>query len=310
MTTSTALQKFSSKSLASKNGLDLYFQQIANLPVLSREEEKALALRWYNERDREAGQKLVVSNLKFVVKVAREYTKYGFTLSELIQEGNMGLLHAVDKFDPRKDHRLITYAVWWIRAYIQSFILRSWSVVRTGTTRVQRKLFSSLQKARRQLARMSPDEPVTNKQLAEHLNVDEDELNEAMLRMKTKDLSLDQPVGKDSQRSVGESMADDKLGAEERLIQEDLNEKVRERLAEIYDDLKPRERFLLEHRLLAENPMTLEAAGKEFGVTRERVRQLEVRLKEKLKQELSETVDMPLALMAKKSNTENLSKSA
>lgn len=270
------------KKIALRDGLDVYLKQISIAPILSREEEKKLADAWTERRDREAGQKLVVSNLRFVVKIAKEYTKYGFKLPELIQEGNMGLLHALDKFDSKKGYRLITYSVWWIRAYIQAYILRSWSIVRTGTTRVQRKIFSSLQKARQKIAAFS-SEPATRKQLAAELDVSKEDFDIAMDRIEARDMSMDQPLSSDEpDKSFGDTFADQVPGPEERLIAEDMRLRVRQKLDDIYDDLQPRERFLLDKRILADVPITLEQAGKEFGVTRERVRQLEERLKGKL----------------------------
>jgi RNA polymerase sigma-32 factor len=270
-------------ALALRNSLDLYLDQVRRIPVLSREEEKDLALRWFEKRDREAGQKLVISNLRFVVKIAREYVRYGLRLQDLIQEGNLGLLHAVDRFDPRKGFRLISYAVWWIRAYLQSFVLRSWSIVRMGTTRVQRRIVASLQKARQKIAALHADEPVKTRALAEALDVPYDELNETVHRMQRRDLSLDAPVSRESETSHGEMMADEAPNAEERLIHADLNAKVREKVGEVYEDLTPRERYLLDHRLMSDQPVTLEAAGQQFGVTRERVRQIEERLKLRLR---------------------------
>lgn len=264
---------------------DLYFQQLKNLPVLSPEEEKKLAFRWYNDRDPEAGQKLVLSNLRFVVKVAKEYSKYGIKMSDLIQEGNLGLMHAVDKFDPTKGNRLITYAVWWIRAYIQSFILRSMSIVRSGTTRAQRRVLNGLQKAQKRIATMQgANLPVTTKQLAKELEVTEQDVQETMALMGKRDISTDKPISqKDDSLTFGDTLRASTPSAEENVIREDVDARVQNILDDVYDDLTPRERYLLEHRLLAEDPMTLEAVGHEFGVTRERVRQLESRLKKKLK---------------------------
>jgi len=268
--------------VALRDGLDVYLKQVSTTPLLSREEERKLADLWTETRDREAGQKLVLSNLRFVIKIAKEYTKYGFKLPELIQEGNMGLLHALDKFDSKKGYRLITYSVWWIRAYIQAYILRSWSIVRTGTTRVQRKIFSSLQKARQKIALLSSETP-TRKQLAAALDVSQDDFDVAMNRIEARDMSLDQPLhGDDQDKSFGDTLVDQVPNAEDQLIKEDIKARVRQKLDDIYDDLQPRERFLLDKRILADVPMTLEDAGKEFGVTRERVRQLEERLKGKL----------------------------
>ncbi len=276
----------SSKGLAHQDATEHYLNQIASLPVLSKEEEKELALRWFYSKDRDAAQKLVVSNLRFVVKIAREYTKYGFKLSELIQEGNLGLMHAVDKYDPNKGYRLITYAVWWIRAYIQSSVLRSWSIVKTGTTRLNRKLFSSLQKTKRLLARYSPESPVSQDELAKAFDVDKDEFKQALQKINLRDISLDQPLYEDENSSFGEKLADESKGIEDRLIEADLSSKVSKSLDAIYETLKPRERYLLEHRLMSDSPQTLEEIGQEFGITRERVRQLEFNLKKKLQKSL------------------------
>ncbi|MFH1261885.1 MAG: RNA polymerase factor sigma-32 [Pseudomonadota bacterium] len=271
-------------ALTVRDGLDLYFRELHKVSVLSRAEERRLADRWYETRDREAGRVLVLSNLRFVAKIAQEYARYGLRLADLIQEGNLGLLHAVDRFDPRKGYRLITYAVWWIRAYIQAFILRSWSIVRTGTTRIQRRIFSGLQRARQKIAAMTgASEAPTNRQLADVLSVSEDDLKDTVSRMQQRDVSIDQPVTLDGDRVFGDTLADETPNAEARLIASDLQMKVREKMDEVYEDLSPRERYLVEHRLLAETPITLETVGRQFGVTRERVRQLESRLKGKLR---------------------------
>ncbi|MCB0327957.1 MAG: RNA polymerase factor sigma-32 [Bdellovibrionales bacterium] len=276
-------------ALVVRDSLDQYLSEMGKIPLLSVEEEKRLSKLWFEERDREAGQKLVMSNLRFVVKIAKEYSKYGFKMSDLIQEGNLGLMHAVDKYDPSKGYRLITYAVWWIRAYIQAFVLRSWSIVRSGTTRAQRRIFGGLQKARKKIASMNSGQAISNKDLAQELEVSEEDLEQTLMLMSKRDMSLQQPVGKDQQLLFGETLSDEKENQEDRMIREDLSEKVRQAVDEIYDELKPRERYLLDYRLLSDQPMTLEAVGHEFGVSRERVRQLEERLKGKLKKALEAT---------------------
>jgi RNA polymerase sigma-32 factor len=283
-------KKKPSNALIVRDSTDLYFQNLKNLPILSAEEEKKIAMKWFETRDREAGQKLVLSNLRFVVKIAKEYSKYGFKMQDLIQEGNMGLMHAVDKYDPRKGYRLITYAVWWIRAYIQSSILKSWSIVRTGTTRVQRRIFNGLRKATQKIASFNSSQPVSNKLLAAELDVTEDQLKETMGIMKRRDVSMDQPLSANQYENLtfGDTMSDPSASAEDKVIEQDMQEHVRSFLDDIYDELAPRERFMLEHRILAETPKTLEEIGDEFGITRERVRQLETRLKEKLRKAFEE----------------------
>lgn len=278
-------KKKPSTALVVRDSTDLYFKDLKKLPVLSREEEHKLAMHWFETRNREAGQQLVLSNLRFVVKIAKEYSRFGFKMQDLIQEGNMGLLHAVDKYDPRKGYRLITYAVWWIRAYIQSYILRSWSIVRTGTTRVQRRIFNGLKKATQKISAMNSSEPVSPKLLAKELDVTENQLKETMGLMKRRDVSMDAPLSSSQDGSItfGDTLSDTSESIEDRVIREDMQEKVRGFLDEMYEELAPRERYMLEHRILAENPKTLEEIGDHFGITRERVRQLENRLKEKLR---------------------------
>lgn len=281
----TKTKKKTSTALVAREASDLYFQGLRKLPILSVEEERKLAMKWFETRDREAGQQLVLSNLRFVVKIAKEYSRFGFKMQDLIQEGNMGLLHAVDKYDPRKGYRLITYAVWWIRAYIQSFILNSWSIVRTGTTRVQRRVFNGLKKATNRIAALDSSQPVSNKLLAKELDITENQLKETMGLMKRRDVSLEQPLAPNQYDNLtfGDTLSDTSESVEDKVIREDMQDKVRGFLNDMYDEITPRERFLLEHRILAETPKTLEEIGEEFGITRERVRQLEVRLKEKLR---------------------------
>jgi RNA polymerase sigma-32 factor len=279
--------KVANQNLVLRDGLDIYLREVNRVPLLSRQEERRLADQWFFHRDREAGRQLVVSNLRFVVKIAHEYTRYGFKLADLIQEGNLGLLHAVDRFDPRRGFRLITDAVWWIRAHMQAFVLRSWSIVRTGTTRIQRKIFSSLQKARQKITALSSDEQSNHRKLAAALDVSEDDLRETVARIQMRDISIDQPVNADGDLTMADSLADQAPNAELRLIEADTQEKVRKTLDVVYEDLTPRERYLLDHRLMSDTPATLEAVGSEFGVTRERVRQLENRLKGKLRTALA-----------------------
>lgn len=268
-----------------QDAVDLYFRQIGQIPLLTPEEEKELGFKWFDEDDSDAAQKLVLSNLRFVVKVAREYSKYGVKMSDLIQEGNMGLMHAVEKFDPNKGYRLITYAVWWIRAYIQAFVLRSLSIVRSGTTRAQRRVLNGLQKAQKRIATMQgANLPVTTKQLAAELEVSEKDVKETIALLGKRDVSTAKNLSNhDGQFTVEDTLEDTSQSIETQIIRQDVDEKVQVILQDLYDDFTPRERYMLEHRLLAQDPMTLEAVGKEFGVTRERVRQLEKRLKTKLK---------------------------
>ncbi len=176
--------------------LDLYIAEINRFPLLSAEEEFKIAVRLKKYNDMEAAEKLIVSNLRFVVKIAHEYRNYGFKLADLIQEGNIGLIHAVKKFDPYKGYRLISYAVWWIRAYIQNYLIRSWSIVKIGTTQAQRKLFFKLSQAKKELETLSKKNPEFA-EIAESLGVKGSEVAEMDLRLGSRDVSLHEFIGDD-----------------------------------------------------------------------------------------------------------------
>lgn len=263
------------------DGLRIYLEQIEHYPVLSREEESILARRYRDEGSETAGQKLVTSNLRFVIKVALRYRNYGVKLMDLIQEGNIGLMKAVHRFDPDKGYRLISYAIWWIKAYIQNFIIRSWSLVKIGTTQAQRKLFyriSDLPEFR------DADEHMENvANLANRISVTSDEVIDMAARLKAHDLSLDDLVGEHSRDSFADTLRDDRPSQEEVLgkLQEqmDLELWVREAMK----SLTQREKYILEKRVLSDDPVTLKELGKHFGITRERARQIERAALEKLK---------------------------
>lgn len=263
------------------DGLRIYLEQIEHYPVLSREEENVLARRYRDEEDAEAGQTLVTSNLRFVIKVALRYRNYGVKLMDLIQEGNIGLMKAVHRFDPDKGYRLISYAIWWIKAYIQNYIIRSWSLVKIGTTQAQRKLFyriSDLPEFR------DADEHMENvANLANRISVTSDEVIDMAARLKAHDLSLDDMVGERSRDSFTDTLRDDSPNQEDILgkLQEqmDLELWVRDALK----NLTQREKYILEKRVLSDDPVTLKELGKHFGITRERARQIERAALEKLK---------------------------
>jgi RNA polymerase sigma-32 factor len=260
--------------------IDHYLASVQQHPLLSADEERKLA-RLFREGDARAGHVLVTANLRFVVKVAHGYRSYGLRLADLIQEGNLGLMRAVQKFDPDLGIRLISYAVWWIRAYIQNYILRSWSLVKLGTTQAQRKLFFSLARARREVEHDAQAGDITN-QIARRLRVMPEDIVEMEQRLDARDLSLDAPVGDGTASHVdfvtSECPAqDDALGdAEER---RSLAAGVLLALARLDD----RERFIVEQRLMADHPATLKDLGAHFGFSRERARQLEIRAREKLR---------------------------
>ncbi|HET9554624.1 MAG TPA: RNA polymerase factor sigma-32 [Anaeromyxobacteraceae bacterium] len=286
---------------STSNSLEVYLSEINRFPLLTVEEEQRLARLFRDEKDGRAGHQLVTANLRFVVKVAYEYRSYGFRMADLVQEGNIGLMRAVQKFDPDKEIRLISYAVWWIRAYIQNYILRSWSLVKLGTTQAQRKLFFSLARTRRELDRASVEHGAASDgedagKIAKKLRVKPTEVQEMAQRMEGRDLSLDAPIGEDGASSHVDFVAgsgptqDDELGtAQEQQV-------VAARIAAALGRLDPRERYIIEQRVMRDAPMTLKDLGEHFGFSRERARQLEIRAKEKLKLELgplAEEIEWP-----------------
>jgi len=274
---------------SSAGSLTKYLSEINRYPLLSVDEEQRLARRHAEKGDLDAAHRLVTSNLRFVVKVAYEYRSYGLKMGDLIQEGNMGLMKAVQKFDPDKQIRLISYGVWWIRAYIQNYILRSWSLVKLGTTQAQRKLFFSLARTRRELERLGGADD--ERKIARKLHVKPSEVREMQQRMEGRDLSLDAPLGDDGGASHVDFLAADDAAPDEQLGRTETGNLVRTKVADALDRLESRERFIIEQRLMSENPMTLKELGDHFGFSRERARQLELRAKELLREELEDTLE-------------------
>jgi RNA polymerase sigma-32 factor len=279
----------SGTSLARSDPLRAYMAQVSRHPLLTREEEQELAILYARTGDRDAAWKLVTSNLRLVVKIAREYHRGVFQLLDLIQEGNVGLMQAVRKFDPLKGVKLSTYAAWWIRAYIIRFIMDNWRQVKLGTTQAQRKLFFNLGKERERLLARGI-EP-TPRLLARNLRVDEDDVNEMAARMSGDDLSLDQPIrGDDGESSVSrmDRLEDGSaVPADETVGDEQMRRLFREKLdafaATLTDE---REKAIFADRLLPRegtDPVTLSDLGVRFGLTRERARQIEAKLTSRLR---------------------------
>ena len=267
--------------------LSMYLSEINRYSLLKQEEEQALA-RSFIKGDLAAGHRLVTANLRFVVKVAYEYRSYGIKMSDLIQEGNIGLMKAVHKFDPDKGIRLISYAVWWIRAYIQNYILKSWSLVKLGTTQAQRKLFFSLARTRRELEKLGADTTVSNaEEIAKRLRVKASEVREMEQRMGGRDLSLDAPMGEDGGNSHVDFVQSGAVGQDDVFADKEESGLINTRVRTALNRLDPRERFIIEQRVMNERPMTLKELGEHFGFSRERARQLEIRAKDKLKSELA-----------------------
>jgi RNA polymerase sigma-32 factor len=265
-----------SASLESHESVDRYVSEINRYKLLTREEESELARRYVRSGDLQAAHKLVVSNLRFVVKIAHEYRGYGLKLLDLIQEGNIGLMMAVKKFDPDKGYRLISYAVWWIRAYIQNFVIRSWSLVKLGTTQAQRKLFFKLRSERdRADGEAAEGEIATAKNLAKRLKVAEGEINDMEMRLAAKDFSLDTELEPGARQSHLDLLAQDGTNQEENLASFEERRLVRGKVNETMESLNPKERFIVENRLMTDEPRTLQEIGQHFSISRERARQIE-----------------------------------
>jgi RNA polymerase sigma-32 factor len=278
-----------STSLVVGDPVSRYMAEIGRYPLLTREQEHALAVRFREGGDAKAAEALVTANLRFVVKVAAEYTKFGAKLIDLVQEGNVGLMHAVKEFNPYKGVRLITYAVWWIRGYIQEYLMRQYSMVRIGTTATQRKLFYQLQRERENLEREGLEKGIA--QISGRLGIPENEIQEMHARLTGRDVSLDAPIG---DGEGGATLMDYQGGADSSNLLDDLGTKEQvTQLLEGIEELKPtlneKEKFLLEARLLADEPMTLQEIGDKYGTTREAVRQMEARLIEKIKKSVQDS---------------------
>jgi RNA polymerase sigma-32 factor len=260
--------------------LKKYLMEIRKFPLLTRPEELTLAKRWWEEKDQSAAYRLVVSNLRLVVKIAFDYQRAYTNLLDLVQEGNLGLMQAVKKFDPYRDIKLSSYASWWIRAYILKFIIDNWSLVKIGTTQAQRKLFFRLRKEKNRLEAMGFDPGP--KLLAGHLEVSKEEVTEMEGRLEGGDLSLNAPLDADT-RETYLDILDGGEAIEDKVADKQFKKAVDESIKEFSRSLKGKEEFLLKHRLMTEEPLTLQAAGDELHISRERARQIEKRVLSKLK---------------------------
>ena len=254
--------------------LDIYVAEINRFSILTAAEEFRLAVRLKKYNDMEAAEKLVVSNLRFVVKIAHEYRNYGIKLADLVQEGNIGLMHAVKKFDPYRGYRLISYAVWWIRAYIQNYIIKSWSLVKIGTTQAQRKLFFKLSQARKKLESLS-EKRAEFAEIAESLGVRPEEIAEMDVRMSGRDLSLDASVGEDGDSTYMDYLTYGGEDQETALIRKEEMALVQHNIAGALAGLNEKESFIIRNRVMADSPLTLQAIGDRYHITRERARQIE-----------------------------------
>ena len=283
----------------SQDGLSRYLADIRKFPLLDPKEEYMLAKRWREHQDTDAAHKLVTSHLRLVAKIARGYRGYGLPINEVIAEGNIGLMQAVKRFEPERGFRLATYAMWWIRAAIQEYVLRSWSLVKIGTTAAQKKLFFNLRRAKGQIHALEEGDlhPDHVRQIADKLGVPENEVVNMNRRLSGPDPSLNAPIKSESEAEWQDWLADDSLDQETLIGDAEELEERRTLLATAMEELNERERDILEARRLREAPITLEILSLKYKISRERVRQIEVRAFEKLQ------LSMRAALVEKRSTT-------
>ena len=270
--------------LTAESGLSRYLEEIRRFPMLEPQNEYMLAKRWREHGDRDAAHKLVTSHLRLVAKIAMGYRGYGLPISEVISEGNVGLMQAVKRFEPEKGFRLATYAMWWIKAAIQEYILRSWSLVKMGTTANQKKLFFNLRKAKSKISALEEGDlrPDQVKLIAKRLGVTEQDVVD-MNRRLGGDVSLNAPIREDGDSGEWQDwLVDDVSDQETRLAESEESDNRRKALGDALSVLNDRERRIFEARRLADDPITLEDLAAEFGVSRERVRQIEERSFEKV----------------------------
>jgi len=287
-------------ALSNEGGLSAYLAQIKKFPMLDAEEEYMLAKNWKNTGNLKSAEKLVTSHLRLVAKIAMGYKGYGLPVNEMISEGNVGLMQAVKKFKPEKGFRLATYAMWWIKASIQEYILRSWSLVKIGTTTAQKKLFFNLKKIKNQIAPRSEgdlkDEHVT--EIADKLDVSKDEVVSMNRRLSGKELSLNSPIGEDGDEWQ-DWLPDKELDHDLKFAQKEEMEQRKDLLIDSVKILNDREKEILYSRRLNDKPITLEELSKKYKISRERIRQIENKAFEKLQKHMLNSAKSKNLLPAK-----------
>jgi RNA polymerase sigma-32 factor len=279
--TAAALPVPAERGLVAVDPFRRYLAEIRKYPVMTRDEERELARRYRESGDREALFRLVTGNLMLVVRIALSFRRAARNLLDLVQEGNLGLLAAIDRFDPEVGVRLPTYAAWWVRAYIVKFLLDNVRLVRVGTTNARRKLLRNLRQEKAKLEAQGFD--VGPRMLAEHFGVAEEDVKDVEKALHAKDVSFDAPVGDQDERTRGDVFAAPGPTVEEEVARRELQQKVQSAIARFRKGLGDRERMILDDRLLSDDPVTLQVIGERFGTTREAVRQAESRLMDRLK---------------------------
>ena len=278
--------------LTAESGIDRHFNEIQRFPMLDRQEEYMLAKRWREDGDRDAADRLVISHLRLVAKIARGYCGYGLPLADMISEGHIGLMQAVERFEPERGFRFSTYAVWWIKSAIQEYILRSWSLVRMGTTANQKKLFFNLRKAKSRISALDEGDmrPDQVKLIAKRLSVTEQDVAD-MNRRLSGDASLNDPIHEESESAEWQDwLVSESPNQETMLAASEEFDNRRKALSVVLGVLNARDRRIFVGRRLAEEPMTLAELADEFGVSRERVRQIEARAFEKVQKAVKKRV--------------------
>ncbi len=286
-------------NLANDFGLDevslfqKYLNDVRRFPLLTPAEERELAFRWKKKEDRQAAHTLLTSNLRFVIKIAFEYVGYAAKVTDLIQEGNVGLMQALKKYDPDKGTRFISYAVWWIRAYIQNFIMKTHRLVKVGTTQAQRKLFYKLKQLKNTYLKEHYHDGDSNSEtrfIAQKLNVDEQSVREMSQRLASSEFSLDEPISYNHNNTLKDTIPSTNKTPEESFIEDEYRRNISKNISQLVDSLPERDQIIVKKRLMADEPASLQELGDFFGITKERVRQLEKKIKLKLKDHLADIV--------------------
>jgi len=284
-----ALVPVEERGLARRDPLQAYMAEVTRHPLLTREEEHELAVHYRDTGDLKAAARLVASNLRLVVKLAHEYHRNPLSLLDLVQEGNIGLMQAVKKYDPDRGVKLSSYAAWWIRAYILRYIMDNWKMVKIGTTEAQRKLFFKLRQEQEKLVAQGFE--ASPKLLAERLNVTEQDVVEMDQRLGHDELSLDAPLSEDSKSTRADRLlSSSQAPVDDRLANEELKQLFKEKVAEFSKTLEGKERYIFENRLMSDEPLTLQEIGDKYGVSRERARQIEAGLINRMRDYMREQI--------------------
>ncbi len=277
----------------SSSSVSRYISYVRDIAQLSREEEGDVARRWLAEGDHDAADALIRANLRYVVAIALTYRRYGLPLADLIAEGNFGLVHAVSKFNPERGTRFVTYAAYWIRAYMLNYVIRSWSMVGVGSGPLRSKLFFRLRRERARIANLVGDNEEATRILAERFGESQDKIRSLANRLEARDVSLDARVFDDGSVAMLDTLESDAPSQEETVVHQQAQDRMKESLQDALGELDPRERFIVETRMMADSDDALSLAeiGRRLGVSRERARQLEARAKRKLREKLTHLRD-------------------